>query len=418
MAVLSGTFGQLRVPSLPTRWYENNGYLMVSSNGGLNQMRSGICDMVAIARYMNVTLLVPELDKDSFWKDRSEFKDVFDVDHFITSLENEVRIVKELPPDLKREVDNGTFHSMPPISWSNMSYYLNTILPQIQKYRLLHFQKTDARLANNDLSLDVQKFRCHVSYNALRFAPAIEKLGRKIVDTLRKKGPFLVLHLRYEMDMLAYSGCTEGCNDKEVQDLTRMRYDIPRWKEKEINSTEKREAGLCPLTPEETFLTLRALGISKKMQIYVAAGDIYGGKRRLANIAKTFPNLVKKETLIPRSELLPFQNHSSQMAALDYLVSVESDIFLPTYGGHMAQVVEGHRRFLGFRKTIVPDRRRLVNLIDRYNRRTLKWARFSDLVKKAHVTRTGKPLRRKVVPGFPKEEDYFWSNPQECLQAR
>ncbi|GAV79534.1 O-FucT domain-containing protein [Cephalotus follicularis] len=399
----------------PARVYENNGYLMVSSNGGLNQMRSGICDMVAIARFLNVTLIVPELDNTSFWNDHSQFADIFDVNYFIASLRDEVRILKELPPVQKKKLEIETMYSMPPISWSNMTYYYNVIIPRFKTYEIVHFTKSDARLANNGLPGEVQKLRCRVNYQALRFAPPIEALAKKIVKILRQRGPFLVLHLRYEMDMIAFSGCNEGCNDQEVKELTEMRYAYPWWKEKEIDSVAKRQAGLCPLTPEETALTLKALDIDSNMQIYIAAGDIYGGERRLAALRAAYPNLVKKETLLPPSDLKPFQAYSNRMAALDYYVAVASDIFVPTNGGNMAKVVEGHRRFLGFKKTILLERKILVELIDEYTGGTLTWDELSLGVKEAHKDRMGGPAKRLEVPGKPKEEDYFYTNPQECL---
>ncbi|XP_038699002.1 rhamnogalacturonan I rhamnosyltransferase 1-like [Tripterygium wilfordii] len=401
----------------PKRVYKNNGYLMVSCNGGLNQMRAAICDMVAIARYLNVTLIVPELDKTSFWNDPSEFQDIFDVDHFITSLRDEVRILKELPPRLKRRVELGMFHSLPPISWSNLSYYLHQILPLLQKHKVVHLNKTDARLANNGLPLEIQKLRCRVNFSALRFTPQIEELGRRVVKILRERGSFLVLHLRYEMDMLAFSGCSHGCNSDEVEELTRMRYAYPWWKEKVINSELKRKEGLCPLTPEETALVLSALGINHNVQIYIAAGEIYGGQRRMSSLAAAFPNLVRKETLLKPSDLIFFQNHSSQMAALDYLVSLKSDIFVPTYDGNMAKVVEGHRRFLGFKKTIALNRKLLVDLVDQYITGSLSWDEFSSAVKDTHADRIGNPRERMVIAERPKEEDYFYANPHECLQS-
>lgn len=97
------------------------------------------------------------------------------------------------------------------------------ILPLIQKYKVIHLNRTDSRLANNVQPLEIQKLRCRVNFSALKFTPQIEELGRQVIKLLRHNGPFIVLHLRYEMDMLAFSGCTQGCNDEEVEELTRMR---------------------------------------------------------------------------------------------------------------------------------------------------------------------------------------------------
>jgi hypothetical protein len=73
-----------------------------------------------------------------------------------------------------------------------------------------------------------------------------------------------------------------------------IRYAYPWWKEKVIDSEKKRKHGGCPLTPEETALTLRALDIDPSIQIYIAAGNIYGGERRMAPLREGFPNLVSR----------------------------------------------------------------------------------------------------------------------------
>lgn len=171
--VVENSLALPKIARPPKRVYKNNGYLMVSCNGGLNQMRAAICDMVAIARYLNVTLIVPELDKTSFWKDPSDFQDIFDVDHFINSLRDEVRILKELPSHMKNRLEEKPAHSLAPVSWSDLSYYHNQILPYFLKNKVVHLNKTDSRLANNGLPLEIQKLQCKVNYQALKFTPQI-----------------------------------------------------------------------------------------------------------------------------------------------------------------------------------------------------------------------------------------------------
>lgn len=57
----------------------------------------------------------------------------------------------------------------------------------------------------------------------------------------------------------------------------------------------------------------------------------------------------------------------------------------------------------------------MVDLIDKYKNGILGWNEFSKAVKAGHEDKTGTPKRRLVVPGKPKKEDYFFTNPQECL---
>ncbi|KAL9148477.1 hypothetical protein ABFS82_12G043600 [Erythranthe guttata] len=148
-------------------------YMTVRSNGGLNQMRTGIADMVAVARIMNATLVIPQLDKSSFWQDSSTFSNVFDELHFIESLQEDVRVVKELPKEVESLPRARKHFTL----WSGVSYYEE--MTQLWKeYQVIHVAKSDSRLANNDLPIDIQRLRCRALYHALRFSPSIEILGK------------------------------------------------------------------------------------------------------------------------------------------------------------------------------------------------------------------------------------------------
>lgn len=45
----------------------------------------------------------------------------------------------------------------------------------------------------------------------------------------------------------------------------------------------------------------------------------------------------------------------------------------------------------------------------------LPWKEFADSVLQVHEKRMGQPTYRRVIVDKPKEEDYFYANPHECL---
>ncbi|GKE17795.1 GDP-fucose protein O-fucosyltransferase [Tanacetum coccineum] len=176
----------------------------------------------------------------------------------------------------------------------------------------------------------------------------------------------------------------------------------------QISDPEKeRRQGKCPLTPEEVGLVLRALGYEKDVHIYVASGEVYGGDETLGPLRALFPNIHSKDTIATKEELEPFSPFSSRMAALDFMVCDESDVFVTNNNGNMAKILAGRRRYFGHKPTIRPNAKKLSRLF--LDRKNMTWEEFSARVQAHQVGFMGEP--NEVRPG----RGEFHENPTSCI---
>ncbi|CAN8260081.1 unnamed protein product [Cochlearia groenlandica] len=380
---------------------EKRKYLMVVVSGGMNQQKNQIVDAVVIARILGAVLVVPILQINLIWGDESEFSDIFDLERFKSVLANDVKIVSMLPASklMTRPSEEGgmPFHASP--QWIRSHY-----LKRFSKEGVLLLRRLDSRLSK-DLPSDLQKLRCKVAFEALKFSPRVMEIGKKLAERMRSKGPYIALHLRMEKDVWVRTGCLSGLSSKYDEIAKREGIKRPELLTAKSSMTpnERKLAGLCPLNAKEVTRLLRALGAPRDAMIYWAGGEPLGGKEALTPLTSEFPHLYNKHDIALPLELKPFAKRASIMAAIDYIVCKESDVFMASHGGNMGHAIQGHRAYEGHKKFITPNKRHMLPF---FLNTSMSETEFKKMIKKLHKQSLGQPELRvskagKDVTKFP-----------------
>ncbi|KAM7515787.1 hypothetical protein LguiA_005370 [Lonicera macranthoides] len=364
---------------------ESQGYIQVFLDGGLNQQRMGICDAVAVAKILNATLVIPHLEVNPVWKDSSSFMDIFDVDHFINALKDDISIVKELPNEFSwstREYYGSAIRATriktAPVH-ASANWYRENVLPILQSYGIAAIAPFSHRLAFDNMPKDIQRLRCKVNFQALVFVPHIKSLGDALVNRLQYPrgseivdnkylreatdakakqgvGKFVILHLRFDKDMAAHSACDFGGGKAEKLALAKYR-------------------------------------------------QVYGGEARISTLRKLFPLMEDKKSLASAVERAHIKGKASMLAAVDYYVSLHSDIFISASPGNMHNAMVGHRTYQNL-KTIRPNMALLGQL---FLNKSMSWSDFHQQVLDGHKNRQGQLRLRK-----PQQSIYTYPAP-DCM---
>lgn len=329
--------------------------------------------------------------------------DIFDVSHFRDVLKDDVRVVTTLPVAHLRMTH--AVERQPKLD-ATPEWIYDNLYSQLRKDHVMIIRGLDSGLAD-DLPLDLQRLRCRVEFQAFKFSPVIHELGMKLAFRMAAKGPFVALHLRLEQDVWVRTGCLPGLG-KELDDaILKEREAKPEMLTARANLTveERLQNGLCPLSSAMVTRILKALGASNRTRIFWAGGEPFGGDFALAPLKEAFAEIHTKWTLSDPNEMSVVRRHANMLAALDFIIALESDVFMPSHGGNMAHVLQGHRAFFGPRKFIMPNKRKLMSAL----LRDVSDDEFRDIVDEAQKETLGKLQFRtdrkgRDVIGYPAPE--------------
>ncbi|KAK2991683.1 hypothetical protein RJ640_028271 [Escallonia rubra] len=178
---------------------QTTGFIFVRIRGGFHEIRNSICDAVVIARLLNATLVIPEIQSTTSSKGiSSEFKSfayLYNEDQFMAALSKDVSMIKTLPKNLKGARRKKEIPSFKVPCSASPFFYLRHVLPVLNKHSVVELVVSDGGCLQAILPPNLeeyQRLRCRVAFHALRFRQEVQELATRTLNRLRAPGwPFI-----------------------------------------------------------------------------------------------------------------------------------------------------------------------------------------------------------------------------------
>ncbi|XP_020083157.1 uncharacterized protein LOC109706623 [Ananas comosus] len=305
----------------------SKGYITFSLTSGPEYHISQMADAVVIARYLGATLVLPDIRGYELGNKRN-FKDMYDVDKFMRSLDGVIKVVKALPDELasrqpavvrvpNRVSEDFIVESIKPIFQTNNYLRLAIV-----------FQSISFRLREKK-NIELDSTACLAMFSSLELKPEINEVGERMVErlkTLSRKtdGQFVAVDLRVEM--LEKKSC-------------------------KVSGGARRKS--C-YNAQEVADFLRKVGFSQDTTVYLTQTWWH---ESLNPLKEAFPKTYTKDDIIPAEKKGEFlKSGSAELEkALDFHVCSESDMFIPAISGLFYGNVAGRRIASGRTQILVPS---------------------------------------------------------------
>ncbi|CAL0304768.1 unnamed protein product [Lupinus luteus] len=301
---------------------QSKGFITFSLTNGPEYHMSQIADALVVARYLGATLVLPDI-KGSKQGYTMSLGDIYDVQEFLNSLDGLVRVTRTQPTLVSK--GNPPLVRVP--SRVTQDYIVKKVQPIYKAKGIVkiesYFPSVDAISVGNK-NKNMNSFACQGMFGTLKLKAEIKEVVESIVQNLQSwsqnNGQFIAVDLRNEV------------------------------LEKECNIRYERGRKLC-YQAQEIGEFLKKIGFSEDTAIYVTQTK---WNPNLDALKEIFPKTYTKESLMPEAMKGKFLNSEFEKV-IDFYISSQSDVFVPSTPSLFYTNVAGVRIALGKNQILVPN---------------------------------------------------------------